>query len=128
LSIKTYEKIFAIREKVPKFQDPLKEHLFYGMKICNNFQPKICNSRAIFNVEDMIIISKASLSLESIIKGPATDYTTKDSEPPGRDLEWALVSSPPFFNYLSKIFHGEFDLDKVINAKITITGGEIDCS
>jgi len=75
------------KEGLPRWtsEGTLERELYNAIKIINNFES---TSRAMFTTADMILVSRASVSLRGLI----------GSE--GKDLIWAILASPEFFDYL----------------------------
>ena len=80
-------KLEFLAEGGPSENTPERE-LYNAIKLINNFQLIKSTSRAMFTTADMVLISRASVSLRGLIG------------PKGMDLVWAILASPELFNHL----------------------------
>lgn len=90
-------------------------HLFHAVDLCNQFQHIKMESRVMFTIEDMVIISKASNSLRGIVTESGTD------------IIWAMIVSPDLFSFLVKRF-AIMDVQDVLKATVEYKGEVLDCT
>lgn len=90
-------------------------HLFHAIDLCNQFQHIKMETRVMFTIEDMVIISKASNSLRRIVTEP------------GMDIIWAMIMSPDLFSFLVERF-AKMDVKDVLKATVEYRGEVLDCT
>ncbi|KAF8540294.1 hypothetical protein BDD12DRAFT_735065 [Trichophaea hybrida] len=98
--------------------DSKNVQLYHAMVLCNELQHIRKKQRAIYTIDDMIVLSKSSLSLRKMV---ATNETRSV------DLVWALIVSQPFFADILQRFRN-VDLKTALAYSITISNGVIDCN
>lgn len=91
--------------------------LYYAMVLCNEFQRIKTTSRAMFTIDDMRMISKASESLRRIVS------------PQGMDLIWAIIASPELFSDLVQRFgQDSFKVQSVLDSSVKCQNGIVNCT
>lgn len=89
--------------------------LYYAMSLCNEFQHIRRTSRAVFTINDMQIIARASESL----RGMLTDSNN--------DLRWAMLFSPSLFAHVVQC--AKFmRIEDILDANVESRDYVIDCS
>lgn len=89
--------------------------LYHAMTLCNEFQHIKITSRAVFTIDDMGVISKASVSLRRIVSQE------------GLDLIWAIIVSPDLFTGLVEQM-AQMEVEAVIKTTVKCTGKTLDCT
>ena len=94
-------------------EDALGEELYNAIELINNFQLIKSTSRVMFTTADMVLISRASVSLRRLIGLK------------GMDLVWAILASPELFDHL---FHCITDrtMKDLRDSKLTCESGWFD--
>ncbi|PUU83763.1 hypothetical protein B9Z19DRAFT_1104911 [Tuber borchii] len=89
------------------------EELYYAIKLINNFQLIKSTSRAMFTTADMVLISRASVSLRRLIGSG------------GKDLIWAILASPELFDRL--LYHiTNTTMKDLLDFSLTCKSGRFD--
>ncbi|OCL11174.1 hypothetical protein AOQ84DRAFT_287775 [Glonium stellatum] len=89
--------------------------LYHAAALCNEFQDIRTNSRAVFTVDDMLVISKASASLGGIISTA------------GMDLVWAMLAQPELFSHFTQRLP-KMRIAILLQAKVTCAASQLDCT
>ncbi|RPA92427.1 hypothetical protein L873DRAFT_1862036 [Choiromyces venosus 120613-1] len=107
------DRLAAWAESEPSKQlrdDSPEKQLCSAIKLINNFQLIKSTSRAMFTTADMVLISKASVSLRDLIKDT------------GMDLVWAILASPKVFDHLTKCIT-ETTMEDLLASKLSCSSG-----
>ncbi|KAK3291060.1 uncharacterized protein B0H64DRAFT_427505 [Chaetomium fimeti] len=98
-------------------------HLRSAMILCNNLQSTRKTSYAVFSVNDMRILAKASHSLKPIISG------NRAASGDGRDLIWAILHRPDLSGRIRESLSlGNISISQFIQATVQCNDGVLDCS
>lgn len=98
-------------------------HLQNAMILCNNLQSTRKTSRAVFSVNDMRILAKASHSLKPIISGD------RDTSSEGRDLTWAMLHCPDLSRRIRESLSREnISISHFIEARVHCNAGLLNCA
>jgi len=90
------------------------------MNLCNELQRTRRTARAVFSVDDMRLLAKASFSLKSIISTRPNDN--------GEDLVWAMLSCPELSSDMREYFKNSGNTAEFLTATATSSNGILDCS
>ncbi|OCL12009.1 hypothetical protein AOQ84DRAFT_421518 [Glonium stellatum] len=93
--------------------------LYYAMNLCNELQKTRKTARAVFSVDDMRLLAKASCALKPIISSQQNDH--------GNDLVWAMLSCPELSSDLRKLLEAT-NLSEFLAAKAKSENGILDCT
>lgn len=94
-----------------------------AMILCNNLQSTRKTSYAVFSVNDMRILAKASHSLKPIISG------NRATSSEGRDLIWAMLHCPDLSRRVCETLSREdSSISQFIEARVQCNNGVLNCA
>ncbi|KAL2150143.1 hypothetical protein VTH82DRAFT_7819 [Thermothelomyces myriococcoides] len=92
------------------------DDLCYAMDLCNDLQNTRKTGHAMFSVDDMRLLAKASCSLKPIISPLGKD---------GQDLVWAMICCPDLSRDIRKLLNKPASVTDFLTAKFVCRNGSL---
>ncbi|KAK0724584.1 hypothetical protein B0H67DRAFT_657176 [Lasiosphaeris hirsuta] len=107
-----------IEELPPEMAKDAFDDLHYSLNLCNELQRRRKTGHAMFSVDDMRLLAKASCSLKPIISPRGK---------PGHDLVWAMIYCPNLSRDVCKSLTST-DITSFLAAEFVCQGGSLGCA